>query len=144
MKDGFYVVVDFAIGSATGSVELNWHFCPGTITFTKESGSYTAKTNFSDGNNMMFKMFSFEGTSAASSFSSKQDYSYTSHTIGQREKRSCCRVSVQKTEGQTPVRFITVIHPFGTASDIPNISAKFDSASRITVTIGGKTYSLAL
>ena len=144
VKDGFYVVVDFAIGSATGSVELNWHFCPGTITFTKESGSYTAKTNFSDGNNMMFKMFSFEGTSAASSFSSKQDYSYTSHTIGQREKRSCCRVSVQKTEGQTPVRFITVIHPFGTASDIPNISAKFDSASRITVTIGGKTYSLAL
>lgn len=146
VKDGFFVVVDFAIGSATGSVELNWHFCPGDrdIVFSKDTYSYSCRTDFADGNNMLFKTFCFSGTAASSSFTGTAGTSYTSNAIGVRQERECCKIAVQKTDSSTPVRFVTVIHPYASASSLPNISAVFNSASRITVTVGSRTYTLSL
>ena len=142
IKDGFFVVVDFAIGSAQGSVELNWHFCPGNVVFSKGSDSYSCRTDFADGNNMMFETFCFSGTSLTSTFTAKTGTSYTSSKIGERNQRPCCAVAVQKTTD--PIRFITVIHPFAAASDLPKISAVFNTASRMTVTVDGKQYVLSL
>ena len=146
VKDGFFVVVDFAIGSATGSVELNWHFCPvdRDIVFSKDTYSYSCRTDFADGNDMLFKTFCFSGTSASSSFTGTAGTSYTSNAIGVRQERPCCRIALKKTETGTPVRFITVIHPFSAASKIPEISAVFNSASKVTVTVSGKEYVLSL
>ena len=142
IKDGFFVVVDFALGSAQGSVELNWHFCPGDIVFSNGGDSYSCRTDFADGNNMMFETFCFSGTSLTSTFTAKTGTSYTSSKIGERKQRPCCAVAVQKTTD--PIRFITVIHPFADASDLPEISAVFNSASRMTVTVDGKQYVLSL
>lgn len=142
IKDGFFVVVDFALGSAQGSVELNWHFCPGDIVFSNGGDSYSCRTDFTDGNNMMFETFCFSGTSLTSTFTAKTGTSYTSSKIGERKQRPCCAVAVQKTTD--PIRFITVIHPFADASDLPEISAVFNSASKMTVTVDGKQYILSL
>lgn len=142
IKDGFFVVVDFALGSAQGSVELNWHFCPGDIVFSNGGDSYSCRTDFTDGNNMMFETFCFSGTSLTSTFTAKTGTSYTSSKIGERKQRPCCAVAVQKTTD--PIRFITVIHPFADASDLPDISAVFDTASKMTVTVDGKQYILSL
>ncbi|MBR5103239.1 MAG: heparinase II/III family protein [Bacteroidales bacterium] len=142
IKDGFFVVVDFAIGSAQGSVELNWHFCPGNVVFAKGSDSYSCRTDFTDGNNMLFETFCFSGTSLTSDFNAKTGTSYTSNAIGARQQRPCCAVAVQKTAN--PIRFITVIHPFAESSDLPEISAVFNTASRMTVTVDGKQYVLSL
>ena len=142
IKDGFFVVVDFAIGSAQGSVELNWHFCPGNVVFSKDSDSYSCRTDFTDGNNMLFETFCFSGTSLTSDFNAKTGTSYTSNAIGARQQRPCCAVAVQKTTN--PIRFITVIYPFSDASDIPEISAVFNTASRMTVTVNGKQHILSL
>lgn len=142
IKDGFFVVVDFASGSAQGRVELNWHFCPGEIVFSNRGDSYLCRTDFADGNDMMFETFCFRGTSLTSAFTAKTGTSYTSSKIGERKQRPCCAVAVQKTTD--PVRFITVIHPFAAVSDLPEISAVFNSASRMTVTVDGKQYTLSL
>lgn len=142
IKDGFFVVVDFALGSAQGSVELNWHFCPGDIVFSNGGDSYSCRTDFADGNNMMFETFCFSGTSLTSTFTAKTGTSYTSSKIGERKQRPCCAVAVQKTTD--PVRFITVIHPFADASDLPEISAVFNTVSKMTVTVDGKQYTLSL
>jgi heparan-sulfate lyase len=142
IKDGFFVVVDFASGSAQGSVELNWHFCPGDIVFSNGGDSYSCRTDFTDGNNMMFETFCFNGTSLNSVFTAKSGISYTSAKIGERHQRPCCTIAVQKTTD--PVRFITVIHPFADASDLPEISARFNSPSKMTVTVDGADYILSL
>ena len=143
VKDGFFVVVDFALGSAQGSVELNWHFCPGEMVYSQNAKSYSCRTNFED-NNMLFKTFCFNGTVLSSDFTGTTGTSYTSNAIGVRQERPCCRIALKKTETETPVRFITVIHPFSAASQIPEISAVFNSASKVTVTVSGKEYVLSL
>lgn len=142
VKDGFFVIVDFALGSAQGSVELNWHFCPGEVVFSKGDDSYVCRTDFADGNNMMFETFCFSGTSLTSDFTAKTGTSYTSSAIGTCSQRPCCSIAVQKTAD--PVRFITVVHPFASDSDLPEISARFNSASRMTVIVNGEEYLLSL
>ena len=144
VKDGFFVVVDFGIGSATGSVELNWHFCPGDMVYSQDAKSYSCRTDFSDGNNMLLKTFCFNGTVLSSDFTGTTGTSYTSNAIGVRQERPCCRIALQKTETGTPVRFITVIYPFANASAVPNISVMFNSVSLATVTVGDDEYVLTL
>ena len=144
MKDGFFVVVDFGIGSATGSVELNWHMCPGEVTYNKHSNSYECRTMFADDNNMSFRTFCFNGTSLNSNFTAHAGTSYTSDLPGRKYERPCYDITVNKSSASTPVRFITVIYPFGDSSDLPAIDAMFNSASKITVTIGDKDYMLSL
>ena len=142
IKDGFFVVVDFALGSAQGSVELNWHFCPGDIVFSNGGDSYSCRTDFADGNNMMFETFCFSGTSLTSDFTAKTGTSYTSSAIGTCSQRPCCSIAVQKTAD--PVRFITIVHPFASDSDLPEISARFNSASSMTVIVNSDEYLLSL
>ena len=144
IKDGFFVVVDFGLGSATGNVELNWHLCPGEVIYTADELSYSCRTDFSDGNNMLFKTFCFKGIVSASDFTGTAGTSYTSDAIGSRNERPCYKVVLPKTVKDTPVRFITVIHPFAQASDLPEISAVFNSAGSITVEVDGRQYGLSL
>lgn len=144
VKDGFFVVVDFGLGSATGNVELNWHLCPGEVTYVKHADSYECRTNFTDGNNMSFRTFCFNGTSLNSNFTAHTDTSYTSDLPGRKYERPCYDITVNKSSTSTPVRFITVIYPFGNASGLPAVNAMFNSASKITVTVGDEEYMLSL
>ena len=142
---GFFVVADAAIGSASGVVvALNWHLCPGETNHEVKTDSFICTTDFSDGNNLSFRTFCFNGTSPATSFDSIAGTSYTSETIGVKTERDCYAVSLGKTDSGTAVRFITVITPVTTSSSLPSISASYNSASSITVTVDGKTWSLKM
>ena len=142
IKDGFFVVVDQALGSATGSVELNWHLCPGTMDYIRQSDSYEARTTFGDGNDMSFRTFCFNGTSLATDYNVTTGTSWHSNVPGTKYERPCYTVSSNKSGD--PVRFITVIYPFANASAVPNISAMFNSVSLATVTVGDDEYVLTL
>jgi len=144
VKDGFFVVVDFGIGSSTGNVELNWHLCPGEVDYIKHSDSYECRTTFTDGNNMSFRTFCFNGTTLNSNFTAHTGTSYTSDLPGRKYERPCYDITVSKSSTSTPVRFITVIYPFAEASKLPAINAMFNSASKITVTVGDDEYLLSL
>ena len=128
--------------SATGDVQLNWHLCPGDVTYHNHSSSYECRTAFSDGNNMSFRTFCFNGTSLNSNFTAHTGTSYTSDLPGRKYERSCYDITVNKSSSSTPVRFITVIYPF--ASSVPDISAEFITASRLSVTVGNEEYELSL
>ena len=140
MKDGFFVVVDQALGSATGSVELNWHMCQGTMKYSKLSDSYEARTTFTDGNNMAFRTFCFDGVTLASSYTATTGTSWHSNVPGTKYERPYYKIAVNKDSDTA--RFITVIYPFGT--QVPEISAKFNSVSKVTVTVGNKDYQLLI
>ena len=142
IKDGFFVVVDQALGSATGSVELNWHLCPGTMDYIRQSDSYEARTTFGDGNDMSFRTFCFNGTSLATDYNVTTGTSWHSNVPGTKYERPCYTVSSNKSGD--PVRFITVIYPFANASAVPNISVMFNSVSLATVTVGDDEYVLTL
>lgn len=144
IKDGdFFVVTDAAIGSASGSeVALHWHFCPGDIVFEKKEDSYCATTDFSDGNNMSFRTFCFNGLEPATDFTSREGTSYTSSAIGKKTERQCCSVGLVKADAD--VRFITVIMPVASSASMPEVTASYGSASSVTVRVNGKEYTLAI
>ena len=142
IKEGFFVIVDQALGSATGSVELNWHLCPGTMDYIRQSDSYEARTTFGDGNDMSFRTFCFDGTTLNTGFSVTTGTSWHSNVPGTKYERPCYTVSSNKSGD--PVRFITVIYPFANASAVPNISVMFNSVSLATVTVGDDEYVLTL
>ena len=135
-------IVDQALGSATGSVELNWHLCPGTMDYIRQSDSYEARTTFGDGNDMSFRTFCFNGTSLTTDYNVTTGNSWHSNVPGTKYERSCYTVSSNKSGD--PVRFITVIYPFANASAVPKISAVFNSVSLATVTVGDDEYVLTL
>ena len=143
IKDGFFVIVDQAFGSATGNVELNWHMAPGTMDYIRQSDSYEARTRFSDGNNMTFRTFCFNDLTRNDDFSVTTGTSWHSDLPGRKYERPCYTVCETKTAVE-PARFITVICPFANSSDIPNISANIESANQVTVTVGTKGYLLTL
>ena len=144
MKDGFFVVIDMAIGSSTGSVELNWHMCPGDVDYIRDSNTYEARTKFTDGNNMSFKTFCFNALYKVTDFVSTPRTSWCSNIPGTKKERPCHTVAINKSTTANPVRFITVIYPFDKASQLPQISAMFNSVSMVTVTIGNKEYTLTI
>ncbi|MGN1211893.1 MAG: heparinase II/III family protein [Candidatus Cryptobacteroides sp.] len=146
MKEGgFFVVADAAIGSATGKeVALHWHFCPGEVKFERLTDSYRCTTGFEDGNNMSFRTFCFNGLSSDTGFVTSEGTSLTSSAIGQKTERPCCSVGLTKTDASTPIRFITVIFPVASASDLPEIEASFASASSVKLTVNGTVYNLSI
>lgn len=149
MVDGkYYVIVDSALGTAVNtSIEISWHLCPGEITFDAYgANAYGCHTNFTDGNNMMFKTFCFAGDKgrvAAEDFTPSTGTSYTSSDINRKTERKYYRTAVAIGGTNTPVRFITVIYPIEDYSSAPAVSAAFgNSASEVVVTIDGKSRTL--
>ena len=142
IKDGFFVIVDQALGSATGNVELNWHLCPGTMDYIRQDDSYEARTKFTDGNNMAFRTFCFTGFTRNDDFSVTAGTSWHSDLPGRKYERPCYTVS--ETKASDAARFITVIYPFGNSSDAKTVSARFTSDSQVTVSVGNKDYQLKL
>ena len=144
MKDGFFVVVDLGLGSATGNIELNWHMAPGTIKYVTQSDSFEARTAFSDGNNMSFRTFCFNNLTLNKGYTLTKGTSWHSDLPGRRYERQCYTLTQNMAIKDNPARFVTVIYPFASESEIPQMSAVFNSASSITVTVGEKGYQLSL
>ncbi len=149
MVDGkYYVILDSALGSAVNtSIEVSWHLCPGEIIFDAyASNAYGCHTDFTDGNNMMFKTFCFAGEKGrvpAEDFTPSTGTSYTSSEINMKTERKYYRTAVAIGGTNTPVRFITVIYPIEDYSSAPAVSAAFgSSASEVVVTIDGKSRTL--
>ena len=141
-SQGVFVILDKAEGTATGSVDLHWHFCPGTVNFESIDGAFGATTAFGDGNDMHFRTFCFDGTSVVSSFRSSTGTSWTSDVIGSKTERPCCSVGITKS-GSNAVHFVSVIVPVSTLSTLPSITASL-SGSNLTVSINGYSTVLSL
>ena len=136
----FFVLVDEGIGTATGTVNLNFNLCEGgdseVIVSTTNHGAHTA---FADGNNMLIRTFG-NGNLSTVPFDGKVSYS-----PGVEANRKSYSVNLLKNDAQ-PVRYITVLYPAEQAGTIP-VTATFTQAFRdsgvdLQVVVNGTTYNL--
>lgn len=138
----FFVLVDEAIGSVAGTVNLNFNLAVPTVATDvaldlSELGSHTA---FPDNNNIVVRTFGPAGTTAV------EKPGFVSYDIGQSVTRPAYQVNLAKTADMTP-RFITLIVPTANAAAM-NVSAEFTDAgysasgASLKVSIDGREYNL--
>lgn len=131
----FYVIVDEAIGEATGDVAIHYNLLP--CDPLENAVKRSVSTAFADGRgNVTLRVFGADKMTRTEGYTSKE---YRHKTA-----RPAYAFSKAKT-GTTPVRFITVIYP--TDADNPAahaISAGFKGKDKVSVNIDGKTYNITL
>lgn len=137
----FFVLVDEAIGSAAGTVNLNFNLCEGSDSeVVIDPSSNGAHTAFADQNNMIFRTFG-NATLTSEAFDGKVSY-----TLGQEAPRKAYSVNMTK-EADKAARYITVLLPVNGLTDTASIEAEFDgdysaNGAKVKVTVNGRTYNL--
>lgn len=139
----FYVIVDDAYGNAAGvPLNLSYHLCDDAGVKIDDRSSayiYGAHTEFSDGNNMMFRTFS----ETTDGYKAENGISYYSVKLDTKVPRKYYRVNVNKKTSSDAVRFITVIYPSNDAAVSAEFTAPFDKkSSSVRVSINGTPYDL--
>lgn len=139
----FFVIVDEAIGDATGELSLNFNLCEGgdsdVVLDLTNNGAHTA---FADNNNMIVRTF------GNASLSSKEFESKVSYAIGIATPRKAYAVTRTKASGET-ARYISVILPVNGSTENTSIAAEFTdsgyspSGASVKVTIDGLEYPLS-
>jgi len=152
VNKSFFVIADACYGTASSeTLNLNWHLLRDATLGSecvayddnKTNYSYGAHTVFTDGNNIVLKSFA----DTSSGFAVETGTSYTSPRLGERYERKYYRINVTKQSSASTPRFITVICPCGSASEV-NVSASFPNAyssagETVEVTMNGKKYTLS-
>lgn len=135
----FFVVVDEAIGSATGKVGIHFQMCEGDVQL--DLAGHKASTNFSDGNNLILKTVSDQEQIM------KEEEGWVSYQSKQKSSRKAFAFNTEK-QTKTAVRFITVILPVKDFKVAPEIKASFDAPSfnekglQLSVQIGKENYKI--
>jgi len=134
----FFVVVDEAIGSATGKVGIHYQMCEGDITL--DLPGQKATTNFEDGNNLIVKTFSEQKQVM------NEEEGWVSYQSKVKKARKAFAFNVDK-QTDKPVRFITVILPVEDARKYSDIKAVFSNSFdekglKVSLKIGKQNYKL--
>lgn len=119
VEKSFFVVVDEAIGEATGDVAVHYQLSEGKVTVNAKELS--VNTLYNDNNNVLVKGFGAKGTSLI------EEEGWVSYAYRQKNERPAFSFRTQKEKSE-PVRFITVIYPVSTRK-LPKIDAVFSSRS---------------
>jgi heparan-sulfate lyase len=139
----FYVIVDEAFGSASGvDVNLSFHLCQGTVKTDDFSSSrmYGVHTEFSDGNDMLFRTYS----ETSSGYTPETGTSRCSYKMNHAYDRTYYRVTADKKSASSAVRFITVIYLSRSADISASFSSSFSkTSSSVKVTVNGTSYDLS-
>lgn len=138
----YFVIVDEAVGSQKGFVNLHYQMPRGNVPNSREDMHF--HTEFEGGSNMKLQCFGPEGMSM------KKEKGWQSTEYMKKAQRMNVSFNVRKEDA--PVRFITVIVPKETPGDDVKISAKFtdkgysESGIKLQVKVGKEkkvlTYSL--
>lgn len=133
----FFVIVDEAIGSATGNVAVHYQLSEGnTVT---DNSNLSVHTQYDDHNNVIVKAFGGKQTQLI------EEEGWVSYAYRQKNKRKAFAYQLNKTTDE-PARYITVIYPF--ADKVPAIDAQLkgknveENAVNVKLTIEGKVYDL--
>ena len=114
----YFVIVDEAVGSAKGSVNLHYQMPRGKIENDRETMHFA--TLYDHESNMKLQCFGPEGMSM------KKEEGWMSTSYMKKQKRMNVSFNVRK-DSEEPVRYITVIVPKKESGNSPAISAKFVS-----------------
>ena len=100
----FFVLVDDAIGEATGDVDIHFQFAPGEATY--DAQGLTARTAFHDGWNVSVRNVMPEGATL------KEEEGQVSFVYTKKEPRPAFFYRVQKTTQEPGIRFVTLVVPY--------------------------------
>lgn len=135
VDNAYFVIVDEAVGSAKGVVNLHYQMPKGKIANSREDMTFV--TQFENGSNMKLQCFGPDGTTM------KKEEGWMSTAYRKKAKRMNVSFNVRK-EGEDAVRYITVICPVKDSADAPAISAKFknkkfsENGLEVEVKVDGK------
>ena len=131
----YFVIVDEAVGTAKGMINLHYQMPRGKIANSREDMTFV--TEFEPGSNMKLQCFGPEGMSM------KKEEGWQSTDYRKKMKRMNVSFNARKSD-ETSVRYITVIYPVKNTQDAPKISAAFknkkfnEQSLEVEVKINGK------
>ncbi|MDE6622859.1 MAG: heparinase II/III family protein [Alistipes sp.] len=139
VDDKFWVILDEAIGSAEGTVNLNFNITEGTesqvVLDNAQGGFHTA---FADGNNLLVRTATTASTRA---FASREGF--VSYAINTTAARQAYSLNCQKSADET-LYYVTVLLPTADASTADVAVSLSEVASRtVRVQVDGTTYKLS-
>ena len=135
VNQSFFVIVDQAIGDATGTIDLHYQLVEGETIVNKKKNWVT--TDFSDGNNLFLQCFSNKSLKMVEE-AGKVSYAY------RREKERPAFAFQQEKKNNEAVKYITVIYPFQ-GHHSPKVKASFkkgDHGEQVEVIVNGETVVL--
>lgn len=133
----FFVIVDEAVGTAKGNVDVHFQLCEGKVNPNPKNNSLTSA--FEGNSNVILQCFGPKGMTM------KSEEGWRSTAYRKKVERTAVAFDVNKNDNE-PVRYITVIYPVNEKS--PQISAEFknkkfdENALDINVKIDKKKYNL--
>lgn len=136
----YFVIVDEAIGDATGTVNLNYHLDEGPVHVDAAACSVT--TAYEGEANVRLQCFSDKKVSL------EQQEGWRSTAYRKRVPRTSVSMNAEKNDA-APVRYITVIYPAKNAAEYPVIRADFPVKAvetnrvQVSLRINGKKQAFA-
>lgn len=141
INNSFFVIVDEAIGHATGELELHYLLGPGKAVINRNKNKIY--TSYSDNNNLLVQCFSKEPLKLTKKVG-KVSWHYR-----ESEPRPAFSFAKMKNNEKTQ-RFITILYPYNTPNP-PNVTARFSSNNNLSdghlnlhITINGEPYNIAV
>jgi heparan-sulfate lyase len=99
----YFIIVDDAIGSATGDVDIHFQFAPGQAVF--DSTNFSVRSDFTEGWNVMVQ------SHAQKQLQLTEEEGWVSFVYTKKEKRPAFRYRIPKSS-TAGVRFVTVVIPY--------------------------------
>lgn len=133
----FFVVVDEALGSATGELGIHYHFSEGEVKADVPAMRLT--TQYADYNNIALQVLSEQKLRL------QEEEGWVSYQIRQKAKRPAYAISCAKNDDQT-VRFISVLSPIRKPESAPAVQLLQDNSNEkglsLKLKIGDEKYVL--
>ena len=107
----YFIIVDEAIGTALGDVDLHFQLAPGEVVVDQRQ--FSVRSDFEDGWNI------FVRTNKQPALSLSEEESWVSFEYTKKEPRPGFRYSIEKTNPLQQVKFITLVVPY--EGDPPDI-----------------------
>ena len=115
----FFVIVDEAIGTGTGEVDLHFQLAPGKAVFDQDE--FLVKTDFKDGWNVWVKSMTPKGIKL------EEEEGQVSFVYTKKEPRPAFRYRITKQQPKG-IRFVTVVAPF--EGEQPEIEVESTGATK--------------
>ncbi len=100
----FFVIIDEALGNATGEIGLHFQLTPGNAVFDYAGNS--VRTGFPDGWNLMVQSVPQKGMTL------KEEEGQVSFIYTKKEPRPAFSYNIERSNKDQPVRYITVVSPY--------------------------------
>lgn len=110
----FFILVDEAIGTAAGDIDLHFQLAPGKAVFDNASNS--VRTDFADGWNVLVRSLDQKGMRL------QEEQGQVSFVYTQKEPRPAFRYRLRKEKDQPGVRFVTLVVPY--SGKVPELEVK--------------------